>query len=269
MTTKKQTDTNAPCTACDGSGLSTVSGRTCGACHGTGVEPTLELQYQSVKTVKAASSAQENYKQQFEPAQSTPHEMRRIADSFDDLGRPDLARDSRIVADALEKRTDPKQTDKLENLSSSDQAQLEHLRQQLADIEHQRWSHWQRYIHGLMGRKQDGWYVLDPEYVKRWERQIATPYEQLSEREQASDMEQVDRYWSLVEKALAQAKCDGAREALEKLPTSIEINRSALYKVPVPSPDASDNDVLYVAGVPLSAIDQALAQLNEEEESNE
>ena len=34
--------------------------------------------------------------------------------------------------------------------------------------------------------------------LERWDRQIETPYEKLSEREKASDMEQVDRYWQLI-----------------------------------------------------------------------
>jgi hypothetical protein len=44
-------------------------------------------------------------------------------------------------------------------------------------------------------RFSDGGILLTPPLVARWEAQIATPYADLTQREQASDMEQVDRYW--------------------------------------------------------------------------
>lgn len=72
------------------------------------------------------------------------------------------------------------------------------LREQLAAIEHQRWADWQAYMHSLCERRDDGALVIPADRVEHWERQIATPYEALSEREKAMDMEQVDRYWHLV-----------------------------------------------------------------------
>lgn len=47
--------------------------------------------------------------------------------------------------------------------------------------------------------------------VDRWERQIATPYAELSEAEKNSDREQVDRYWPLVSYSVA------LRQAFEEL----------------------------------------------------
>lgn len=82
------------------------------------------------------------------------------------------------------------------------------LRVRLAAIEHERWSDWQRYMHGLCqvsvggGRHEDGSLTIPADLVARWERQIATPYVQLSDAEKASDMEQVDRYWHLIEPLL-------------------------------------------------------------------
>lgn len=72
------------------------------------------------------------------------------------------------------------------------------LRQKLAAIEHERWSDWQRWMHSKCVTHSDGSLTIPREFVERWERQIATPYDQLSESEQRSDMDQVDRYWSLI-----------------------------------------------------------------------
>lgn len=83
--------------------------------------------------------------------------------------------------------------------------QMDELKQKLAAIEHQRWADWQKWMHGLMGKldgKED-YFVISGEYIKRWNRQIQTPYAELSEREKTSDMEQVDRYWPLIEAYLA------------------------------------------------------------------
>ena len=79
---------------------------------------------------------------------------------------------------------------------------LETLRQHLAAIEHQRWADWQRWMHEQCARRPNGALIIPAELVERWERQIATPFEQLSEAEQRSDMEQVDRYWPLIGPAL-------------------------------------------------------------------
>lgn len=66
----------------------------------------------------------------------------------------------------------------------------------LAAIEHERWSNWQQWVH-TRGYWQNGDLCLAEERVSAWERQIATPYADLSEPEKQSDREQVDRYWPL------------------------------------------------------------------------
>lgn len=67
------------------------------------------------------------------------------------------------------------------------------LIEELAAIEHARWAHWQRYMHDQCDRLSDGRLVIPAELVQRWETQIETPYDQLSEREKRSDREQVDK----------------------------------------------------------------------------
>ncbi len=66
--------------------------------------------------------------------------------------------------------------------------------ERLAAIEHERWAHWQRYVHDHCERKGDGSLVIPAELVARWEIQIETGYPELSEEEKESDREQVYRY---------------------------------------------------------------------------
>lgn len=72
------------------------------------------------------------------------------------------------------------------------------IMEKLAAKEHERWSDWQRYCHKCGHHNPDGSITLDAGTVARWERQINTPYEDLSEAEKESDREQVRRYWDLV-----------------------------------------------------------------------
>jgi hypothetical protein len=64
----------------------------------------------------------------------------------------------------------------------------------LAAIEHERWSHWQRYMHERGKVQPDGSLLLPADLVQQWEQQMATPYEALSEAEKESDRDQVRRY---------------------------------------------------------------------------
>lgn len=72
--------------------------------------------------------------------------------------------------------------------------QSEELLESLARIEHERWSHWQRYMHAQCITEEDGALVIPGELVRRWSRQMSTAYDDLSEKEKESDREQVGRY---------------------------------------------------------------------------
>lgn len=84
------------------------------------------------------------------------------------------------------------------------EAVLEALVERLAAVEHDRWAHWQRYMHGKAERRPDGALILPAELVERWEAQISTSYADLSEAEKESDREQVRRYLPLVAAAFAE-----------------------------------------------------------------
>jgi hypothetical protein len=88
---------------------------------------------------------------------------------------------------------------------SEAEAVLETLVEDLAAIEHERWAHWQRYMHDKGKRRPDGSLVLPAELVRHWETQIATDYSNLSESEKNSDREQVRRYLPLIAAALSKS----------------------------------------------------------------
>lgn len=77
----------------------------------------------------------------------------------------------------------------------------EELIEKLAAIEHKRWARWQQWVHKCLKPNPMGEgfpYLLDPEWVERWERQIATNYKDLTDQEKESDRAQVMRYWPLL-----------------------------------------------------------------------
>jgi len=85
----------------------------------------------------------------------------------------------------------------------------EELVEKLAEIEHQRWASWQKYMmtesFEIMSNRisSEGEFVLlkiPTKYWNNWERQIKTPYSELSEKEKDGDREQVRRYWNLISK---------------------------------------------------------------------
>ena len=81
---------------------------------------------------------------------------------------------------------------------SSGLLKLEGLIEELADVEHERWLHWQRYLHSKCERSSDGSLVIPANLVEQWESQMNTPYLELSEVEKESDREQVRRYHPII-----------------------------------------------------------------------
>ncbi|BBZ45443.1 hypothetical protein [Mycobacterium parmense] len=76
------------------------------------------------------------------------------------------------------------------------------LMSRLAAVEHERWAHWQQYVHDHGERRDDGSLVVPAELVARWDAQIATSYSDLSKEEQQSDQDQVRRYLPIIVDAL-------------------------------------------------------------------
>jgi hypothetical protein len=78
--------------------------------------------------------------------------------------------------------------------TGSTEQRLEAAIDRLAELEHERWAHWQGYMHSKGQRQPDGSLLLPADLVSRWDAQIETPYRDLSGEEQESDREQVRRY---------------------------------------------------------------------------
>lgn len=76
------------------------------------------------------------------------------------------------------------------------------LLEELAAVEHDRWSHWQRYMHDKGQATEDGGLLIPAELVGRWSAQMNTPYAELSEQEKESDRDQVRRYLPTIVAAL-------------------------------------------------------------------
>jgi hypothetical protein len=86
------------------------------------------------------------------------------------------------------------------------QAALTAALDELATVEHERWAHWQRFLHGQgLPHGEDGSIVLPGELVRRWERQLSMRFSQLSEAEKESDRDQVRRYLPIIAEVVEKA----------------------------------------------------------------
>lgn len=74
------------------------------------------------------------------------------------------------------------------------------LLEELASIEHERWAHWQSFMHEQGERQPDGCLVLPAELVAKWDRLINTPYTKLTDKEKQSDRDQVRRYLPVIDR---------------------------------------------------------------------
>ncbi|MEH1855894.1 MAG: hypothetical protein V7L11_30490 [Nostoc sp.] len=62
------------------------------------------------------------------------------------------------------------------------------FKERLAELEHQQWAHWTRYMLDN----------LTTDNIERWRRQIEIPYAELSETEKASDRRWADKVIKLI-----------------------------------------------------------------------
>lgn len=70
----------------------------------------------------------------------------------------------------------------------------------LAAIQHEIWAHWMRYLFECGGEFKDGMYfVIPPENVTRWMKQMRAPYSELSESEKESDRDQARKIIEVLE----------------------------------------------------------------------
>lgn len=72
------------------------------------------------------------------------------------------------------------------------------LREALADIQHAIWAHWMRYLFSVSIANPDGSVTIPADKVSRWMRQLNTPYDELTFREQESDRRQADKVLQVI-----------------------------------------------------------------------
>jgi hypothetical protein len=99
----------------------------------------------------------------------------------------------KLVKENIDDHTQPLMKAKSVNESMRPAIQMEiedMMIETLADLEHDRWSHWQEHLHSLCEKNPDGSLTIPAEKVERWERQINTKYKDLSEKEKDSDRDE-------------------------------------------------------------------------------
>jgi len=80
----------------------------------------------------------------------------------------------------------------------ADKKQKRDIREALADLCHEQWSGWERYLFRFGTLNDDGTFTMDADKVTRWMLQMVTPYEDLSELEQDSDRKEADKFLRLM-----------------------------------------------------------------------
>jgi hypothetical protein len=143
------------------------------------------------------------------------------AEHLADLGLSSADDRLRLAVNAVLNLVDEPDSPESRPVSGDDPRPASALYERLAAIEHDRWGEWQEYVHNLGRRDEAGNLVLPAAFVSHWERQIATPYADLSEAERQRDRVEVDRYWPFVLAALAGARIGGAMQATRSAPTEL------------------------------------------------
>lgn len=70
--------------------------------------------------------------------------------------------------------------------------------EKLAELQHEIWSHWMKYLFEVATQNKDGSVTIPAEKAARWKRQMNTEYADLSPREQKSDIEQAIKVINLL-----------------------------------------------------------------------
>lgn len=81
-------------------------------------------------------------------------------------------------------------------MSKTDEILMRGIREGLADLSHDIWSHWMRWQFSRCTQNDDGSMTIPADKVERWKRQMETTYQNLSEAEKQSDRQQADKIMS-------------------------------------------------------------------------
>ncbi|KKN74819.1 hypothetical protein LCGC14_0387120 [marine sediment metagenome] len=83
--------------------------------------------------------------------------------------------------------------------SQQQMPQGDDLRERLADVQHEIWAHWMQYLCSTCYVYDDETCELPVNKVRRWRRQMETPYAELCEAEKESDREQADKVLAVLD----------------------------------------------------------------------
>lgn len=86
-----------------------------------------------------------------------------------------------------------------------------------ADLEHDRWTRWQKHMFSKGTVNEDGTLTIPVFFVERWFRQINTPYAELSESEKESDRKETRSYLPIIKSLLAAERARIAEQVTKEL----------------------------------------------------
>jgi len=72
------------------------------------------------------------------------------------------------------------------------------MKEKIAELAHDQWSGWMKYLFSKNKKNKDGSFTIPKEFVDRWERQMNTSYEDLSEPEKDSDRKEADKFLKML-----------------------------------------------------------------------
>ncbi len=79
-----------------------------------------------------------------------------------------------------------------------DNIKVDQMIEILAALEHNGWSIWQRHVHSSGVINENGFLVLPPDLIEKWEKQITTSYRDLSEEDKEKDRAEVRRVLQII-----------------------------------------------------------------------
>ena len=71
-------------------------------------------------------------------------------------------------------------------------------REKVANLCHLQWAGWMQWLFSKGQLNDDKSFIIDPYWVERWQRQMNTAYDDLSEAEKDSDRKEADKFLDLL-----------------------------------------------------------------------
>lgn len=124
--------------------------------------------------------------------------MNKKTKNFSDLSKKQK---DKIISDCCEGANE----EQAELLNSVNDDWIKKFIEQGAEIEHNRWARWQSYLFSKSEWTKDG-YLIPKELCFKWQKQIDTPYSELSEKEKESDKKEVENYLPILYELLEKIK---------------------------------------------------------------